>query len=53
MITPVGFASIHWKYFLVYMCTNAAAGITVYFFCKRNHSPLNPSIHLKKGARPP
>ena len=33
-ITPVGFASIHWKYFFLYMCTNATAGVTVYFFCK-------------------
>ena len=33
-VTPVGFATLKWKYFFVYMCTNAAAGLTVYFFCE-------------------
>jgi MFS family permease len=31
-ITPVGFSSIGWKYFFVYVATNATAGITVYYF---------------------
>jgi MFS family permease len=31
-ITPVGFSSLGWKYFFIYMATNAAAGITVYWF---------------------
>ncbi|TLD34580.1 hypothetical protein E2P81_ATG04745 [Venturia nashicola] len=32
-ITPVGFASIKWRYYLVYVCTNCAAFLFFYFFC--------------------
>lgn len=31
-VTPVGFANIGWKYFLVYCCINAACVPTIYFF---------------------
>lgn len=31
-ITPVGFANIGWKYFLVYCCINAACVPVIYFF---------------------
>lgn len=31
-VTPVGFANIGWKYFLVYCCINAVCVPTVYFF---------------------
>lgn len=32
-ITPIGFASIAWKYYLVYVCTNCTAFVFFYFFC--------------------
>lgn len=32
-ITPIGFASIAWKYYLVYVCTNCTAFLFFYFFC--------------------
>ncbi|TID21464.1 hypothetical protein E6O75_ATG04859 [Venturia nashicola] len=32
-ITPVGFASIKWRYYLVYVCTNCAAFLFFYLFC--------------------
>lgn len=32
-ITPIGFASIGWKYYLVYVCTNCTAFFFFYFFC--------------------
>ncbi|KAI2671567.1 hypothetical protein DTO027I6_4033 [Penicillium roqueforti] len=31
-VTPVGFANIGWKYFLVYCCINALCVPTIYFF---------------------
>lgn len=31
-VTPIGFANIGWKYFLVYCCINAACVPTIYFF---------------------
>lgn len=32
-ITPIGFSTIGWKYYLVYVCTNCAALVFFYFFC--------------------
>lgn len=32
-VTPIGFASIGWKYYLCYMCSSALAFTVFYFFC--------------------
>ncbi|KAH0286332.1 general substrate transporter [Aureobasidium namibiae CBS 147.97] len=32
-VTPIGFRTIGWKYYLCYMCTSATAFLFVYFFC--------------------
>lgn len=32
-VTPVGFASISWKYYIVYVCTGTLAGVVFYMFC--------------------
>ncbi|KAI4763191.1 general substrate transporter [Aureobasidium sp. EXF-12344] len=32
-VTPIGFRTIGWKYYLCYMCTSATAFVFVYFFC--------------------
>lgn len=32
-VSPIGFATIHWKYYIVYACISAFALLTFYFFC--------------------
>ncbi|KAJ5109804.1 hypothetical protein N7532_002449 [Penicillium argentinense] len=32
-VTPVGFATIHWRYYIVYACISAFACVSFYFFC--------------------
>lgn len=32
-VTPIGFASIGWKYYLCYMCSSSLAFVVFYFFC--------------------
>lgn len=31
-VTPIGFATIDWKYYLIYMCTSVLGATVVYFF---------------------
>ncbi|KAJ5039881.1 hypothetical protein NUH16_009674 [Penicillium rubens] len=32
-VSPVGFATIHWRYYIVYACISAFACVSFYFFC--------------------
>ncbi|CAI7567773.1 unnamed protein product [Penicillium pancosmium] len=32
-VTPIGFASIQWRYYIIYACISAFAFISFYFFC--------------------
>ncbi|CAG8898184.1 unnamed protein product [Penicillium egyptiacum] len=32
-VSPVGFATIHWRYYIVYACISAFACVFFYFFC--------------------
>ena len=39
MVTPVAFDTIGWKFYLVWMSTNAIFVVLIYIFCKPAPSP--------------
>lgn len=46
-VTPHAFASIGWKYYLVFVCTNSLSVVFFYLFAPESWSPSILDTHTK------